>query len=412
MNLAEAPTLVSDLLDEVCQARETRSAVTLAIALVDRGRLTKHGDPVGLIVAVLEELNDAGLVTYRYRSPTGTIPLSIRATPLGYKIAGYERETIEVGTARAKHGRPLHLGPTDFRSLPHSTTGGPIERMSLADHLDLYPDHRSIHPRPWECGPYRKDFIMARPKVDHTARVVETLARLGGEATWAELNKELGGVNSTTHRILQQALDARAVIHEPGKSWRLPNDHDPDVVEVESSSREVILSILDRYGEQPDDRGLLKAMTVASPKWRSLGMHSLDHQLFSMQKVGLIEMDVKREGSVQRISRIRLPKRLVKAVVDEPVVIPVIPVAEEVIVSIEVARFPILDSLRARASERVETSRRADAFLVAASALDGVAQDESDRLMALANEMASGVQLSAIEVEYLRFAETMERNNG
>jgi hypothetical protein len=163
-------------------------------------------------------------------------------------------------------------------------------------------------------------------------------------------------------------------------------------------------------------------MASINPAWRSMGLHSLDHQLFSMQKAGLIEMDVKRNGQVQRLSRIRIPKRAVEL----PVHIPTPEVIEQHIVTIPVAiledapsvlepildlihgRFPILDSLRARARERVETSRRADAFLVAASALDGVAQDESDRLMALANEMASAVQLSPIEAEYLRFAETKD----
>jgi hypothetical protein len=381
--------------------------VTLAIALVDRGRLSKHGDPVGLLVTILEDLNAAGLVTYTLRHSGGDIPIGIRATPLGYKMAGYERVTPEVGSSRARTGAPLHMGPTDFRSQQYSTTGGPIERMSLADHLDKYPDHQSIHPHPWECGPYRGASIMARSKVDHSSRVVETLARLGGEATWADLNRELGGVNSTTHRILQQALDARAIIHEPGQPWRLPNRPDAGTEPDEMSSREVIIDVLERFGEQEDDRALQKWMASINSTWRSMGLHSLDHQLFSMQKAGLIEMDVHRNGSVQRLSRIRLPKRTVERVVEMPVQIPTPEVTEQIVAVVE-GRFPILDSLRARARERVETSRRADAFLVAASALDGVAQDESDRLIELANEMASAIQLTPIEVEYLRFAETKD----
>jgi hypothetical protein len=253
---------------------------------------------------------------------------------------------------------------------------------------------------------------MARQTVNHTERVVEALGSLGGQATWAQLNGVLGGVNSTTHRMLQQALSEGAITHERGQLWRLG----VTPLEVETSARGTILRVL-KSGEAEDDRVLMERVIQAplGQRWRSLGMHSLDHQLFSMEKAGLIEMNVKRDGSVQRITRIRLPK-----VKETPMVDPYHPTRPTVeaeakqddFLALGGLNYPLLASLRARAQARAETSRRADAYLAAASALDGVAQDESDRLMALANDLANGVALSPIEAEYLRFADEKETSNG
>lgn len=412
MNLLDQPKIVADLLDEVCQSRETLSAVTLTIALVDRGRLSENGDPLSLVVSVVEDLNEAGLVTYRLRSDWAQIPLSIKATPLGYKIAGYERETVEVGSRAAQRGAPRQNGPTDFRSQPLTTWGDAIERMSLADHLDLYPDHRAIHPHPWECGPYGSDSVSTRDennesrRRERAERVVESLKTRGGYATFTELQEQLGVAASYAAKMVEEARALGLVerIGEPstrGTYWRLV-EAAPDIEPL--SSRETILEVLGK-GRVSDDHALVEAMAQINPTWRRLGAHSIDHQLFSMEKAGLIEMDVKREGSVQRLRNIRLAKRASAEAFDA---VPVFKPDWNAAMDVVLDRFPILDSLRAREQARSETSRRADAFLSAASVLDGVDQEESDRLMALANDLANGATLAPVEAEYLRFAEMKE----
>ena len=155
-SLAGMPTLVRDVLDELVQARETRSAVTLAVDLVERGRMSMAGDPVSLVVAAVEELAAAGLVKYTVRERNADMPLSIRVTKTGYIAAGYPIVHPETGSRAADHVR-VDTGPTDWRSLDNATWGGPIERMHITDHLGLYPEHRSIHPNPLECGPRRTE---------------------------------------------------------------------------------------------------------------------------------------------------------------------------------------------------------------------------------------------------------------
>jgi hypothetical protein len=430
MNLADAPAIVTDILDEVCQSRETRSAVVLAVNLVNRGRLSQLGDPVGLVSQVVAELCDQGLVTYSLRTGWSDIPLHIKATPLGFVAAGYERVVPEIGSRSAKRGAPLHLGPTDFRSLADATWGGEIERMSLADHLDYYPDHVSIHPRPREVGPYRKDTMTVtspETRARRVDRVVESMTRLGGRATFIDLRKAMGVGAETMLAAMDDALMAGVVerVGEPkakGTYWRLTQSKGND--RETASARETILQILDSLGLVDDDKTLLREMGL---RWQPLGLHSLDHQLFSMEKAGLIEMDVRNEGNVKRITRIRLPKREAKMInpyaphkpvgdverIQSVVAVPIEIVEDaepfrEAIDDVNLARFPILTSLQERARERDETIRRADAYLSAASALDGVDQAESARLLEMAEQITDQASLSATEAEYLRFAETMD----
>lgn len=455
MNLLGQPAIVADVLDEVCQGRETLSAVTLALALVDRGRLSENGDPVGLVSTVIEELGEAGLVKYRLRHEGSNIPLHIRATPSGFKVAGYERETKEVGSPSAKWGVPRQKGPTDFRSQPQTTWGGEVERMSLADHLDVYPEHVTIHPHPWECGPYLGEPMsnspeaMARRKKARTDRIVQAIVALGDKATFNRLVEALDVSRSVVSRYLDDARSEGLVerigeANANGTYWRLTQYQIPDEGE---SHRQAILRVL-RGGPVADDHSLMAMIASINPTWRRLGAHSLDHQLFSMEKLGLIDMDVKRAGSVQQITNIRLgrirkertdqatlasPIRLFAdgETVDEVKHLPRLPImpAPEPLTDSEweairtdpietsggdpiVNRFPILNSLLERASRRDETSRRVDAYLAAASALDGVAQEESDRLMALASDLDDRLTLTDVEAEYLRFAEYKEESNG
>jgi DNA-binding transcriptional ArsR family regulator len=458
MNLLGQPAIVADVLDEVCQGRETLSAVTLALALVDRGRLSENGDPVGLVSTVIEELGEAGLVKYRLRHEGSNIPLHIRATPSGYKVAGYERETKEVGSPSAKWGVPRQKGPTDFRSQPQTTWGDAIERMSLSDHLDLYPEHVAIHPHPWECGPYLGEPMsnspeaMARRKKARTDKIVQAIVALGDKATFSRLVEVLDVSRSVVSRYLDDArseglIERIGEANANGTYWRLTQYQFPD--EGESARQAILAALAD--GPADTDHELMIAIAKRNPTWRRLGAHSLDHQLFSMEKLGLIDMDVKRAGSVQQITNIRLGrirrertdqatlalKRLPIMPVTEPLtdteweairtdpidnLAPTILIPDAVVADGTFGNegdnwdndvvFPILASLLERASRRDETSRRVDAYLAAASALDGVAQEESDRLMALASDLDDRLTLTDVEAEYLRFAKSQEESNG
>lgn len=138
------PDLARDILEELVQARMTRSAVILAESLVTRGRMSALGDPVGLVVMSLEGLCEEGFIVYRLGY--GGVPTEIRVTRTGCLAVGYLPHR-EVG--RRHHLRDdaatRRADPTDFTALGFHTWGGPVERMLIGDHLIAYPDHRAIH---------------------------------------------------------------------------------------------------------------------------------------------------------------------------------------------------------------------------------------------------------------------------
>lgn len=283
---------------------------------------------------------------------------------------------------------------------------------------------------------------------DPARRGALALFAIGHDATFSEVMSAIGAAPSNTRaanealKAAQQKGWARSMGPQgrKGNRWtltdqgRLALSTKPVAVsrtperEV-ASARETILMILEK-GEAADDKELMGQMAGVSQSWRQLGMHSLDHQLFSMEKAGLIEMDVKRNGRVQAITRIRLPKRATRAetewyngnapeptgeaekdTIEQVSIVQVVPQAvlddaapfREAVDDVMLHRYPVLDRLRERERLASETRARADAFLAAASALDGVAQEESDRLMALASEISEGASLTAVEAEYLRY---------
>lgn len=203
--------LALDVLDEVCQTRQTDSAVTLTDALVRRGRLYRYGDPLGLIIATLAELNHQGLVVYRVRETLDSmelVPRHIRATREGFDLAGYRLRASEVGQERWRQWRdPKHDGAvrhpgdrTDFRThWDKAVPYGEIESMPLEWHIGVYPDHPCHRAQLAELMEAkmstntRSRFDAAKVAVIEHA-VIEH--RTGGR-TWDDLARETGIARGT-----------------------------------------------------------------------------------------------------------------------------------------------------------------------------------------------------------------------
>lgn len=184
-------TLAEDLLVELCRARVTLSAVSLAGEMYDRGRLQQVGDPYGLVLWTLQDMNKAGDITYRLGH--NSVPVEIRVTRDGYKRAGFTVRHHEVGNIR--RGAPA-AGPsnredgirhspgdgTEFYNHPDKARGSEVERMPIRQHIRAYPQHdhrRWLH----ECieievgrmGPPQAEVYMSTTdELERIARVVPT----------------------------------------------------------------------------------------------------------------------------------------------------------------------------------------------------------------------------------------------
>lgn len=435
--LAGKPTLLVDTLDELCRTRETLSAVTLTLDLVNRGRLEEWGDPLSLVVSIIEELADAGLVKFRLRREWSQIPLNIKVTPDGYVAAGYTHRVPAVGSGAAKHVPIRPAEAMEWRILPSHTFGGPIERSTLSEHLAKYPDHVSIHPSVWECGPYigDNDMVTATANwaemIDKVRDAIQTIEAEGREPSFTAVQAQLGLSAEPTHRWLNRAKDAGVVEQhgEPGKrgaTWRLTGTRDAEnepaviatkVVEQKPvSARSTIMGILGERDKVDDAVSLMRIMVAKDPRWGTLGTHSLHHQLESMRKQGMVRFDEDRRGNNRTLINIRLAKPSVSDGNGKIETIIPVPAAvvedagrfDKAVSDVIEGRYPLLDSLRARRAESDRLRARADAYLAAASALDGVDQAESDRLMSEATKIAEGSSFSSTEIEYLRYSDAEE----
>ena len=95
--------------------------------------------------------------------------------------------------------------------------------MSLAEHLDYYLDHKSIHPHPWECGPYLRSLDMAKRRADHTATIVSIINSYEGQASADQIRKGLSLSNQPTYVAINRAIqegviERRAVTGDERKS--------------------------------------------------------------------------------------------------------------------------------------------------------------------------------------------------
>lgn len=131
--------LERDVLEALAESRVTRSAVALAIGLYDRGGISGL-DPSGLICWVIEGLGKYGLVNYTVGDRD--IPVDIRLTNDGWHAIGYTVQFTEVGHRRGGKDTVRRIDDaTDFRNFYPFAIGGPIERMSLLEHVLVYPEH-------------------------------------------------------------------------------------------------------------------------------------------------------------------------------------------------------------------------------------------------------------------------------
>lgn len=102
---------------------------------------------VDMVQWVLYGLCDQGLVVLRERTAEynfGITMCYIRATTAGYDLFDYPPTTREIGRGHQRLAAPVDLDATDFRRHGEHAAGTTVERMSLSEHLDLYPSHRLL----------------------------------------------------------------------------------------------------------------------------------------------------------------------------------------------------------------------------------------------------------------------------
>lgn len=395
-------TLGMDVLEEVCQTRETRSAVALTATLVDRGRVTETGDPYGLIAATLAELCDAGYVTYR-EGHYG-VPVAIRATTEGFAVAGYA-----VRFRRAARGAYMDAAtrpgdPTDFTTLRYRTDGGPSERMPLPEHVDVYPGHphqsqleeiRVMHPD----TPSRKGGHRDRRYTDEDARAFQSLVASGmtQKAASVQMGIPYGSVFGLMNRKVGPV--APVVAAAP----------------AEESLRTAILAVVDAEQVVDDSRDLPKLLKVRGG--RSDGLHAVQHVVGSLIRSGDLRAVVKTSGSGQQrwytgIRRVR-PVTMDEATVAEVVAPPPPPPDEPVeavvdgpvVTMTEPNPWPMLVELRARVAASSAERAKAERLMAAAELLDGLEPAIVEALIKTAEAAAASYALSRVEAEYLAFAE-------
>lgn len=235
-----------------------------------------------------------------------------------------------------------------------------------------------------------------------------------GEARFTEIVAMIGRGNRFANEALISAREAGLVIQtgKPGTinaRW-VATEEGQGIVrgameafdrQQDASSREAILAIVRREGVIPTGRKLAQLLRRESSSHGSLGQHSINHQLHSMVKAGLLEARTVRNGNTQGLVDIRLG--------DSPwhEQTAAVPAAEVVVVS----SWPELERLR-QWVDTTETERQRSARLIeAADLLIEADPDEAERLLARAAEVAPA-ELSPAELEYLRFAAAHTQEDG
>lgn len=414
-----------DVLERLCASRVTRSHVRLALEMWDDGHLRRHVDPTGLVRIALDALNERDYVVFNLGSPehdTGDIATNIRVTPKGYRAAGYiEPMRAVVGTHAATRSHvPLHLGPTDYRSLDEHTTGGAIERMTLREHIDVYPDHRTIHPDPDDIQGERT-VSSAQPVPD---RAVDALRSIGRPAGLYEVADREGRHFTTANGDLRAAINEGKVRRignrgAKGSKYALADwSFDEEATSTDATQRDAILAILKERERVEDALVMARLLAARDERWRGLGGHSVAHQLQNMRKAGLVEFNAQTRDGHQKLTNIRLPKAFNgnHAVTVKPETDPIasdaaieatIDVLEQL--APDVSAWPVLEKLRAREERTADLREAAAKYLEAAAIIESVNPSEAERLATTANEIAQDAALSPIEAEYLAFAKEHER---
>ncbi len=409
------------VLDELCQRRTTRSIVVLASDLYDKGAIERNGDPVSLLTIVVDHLNELGLVTYHLGLSHAPVPTEIRVTKEGAKVAGYPQQTI-IGHHSLV---PLHLGPTDFRSLQNATTGGPIERMPLAEHLDKYPSHRAIHPEPWELN------IMSnkRPSAASIGRIPNAIRAAGHPLTYRELQAALGVDMGTVSVNVTAALED-GIIVKAGKTEGA-NGHRPQALldlspassngtNGDKSTRDAILSLLrerDEAGLPPvvDTLTLVGMLRKRSDRFGNADGHSVAHVLQSLRQQGEVTFHNNKSGNMQRLEDIEIAaskrRREAVEVSRETIIDAIATIDDEAHALVDAPiptapspSYPYLDQLRSRQAAQSKSNETAGRYFEAAALLEAIDPEESARLFAMSERIAVKAHFTPLEAEYLAFA--------
>lgn len=277
--------------------------------------------------------------------------------------------------------------------------------------------------------------------------VAAALSRIGHDARFTEVAQQLQMENNprTVTILLMAARDAGLVtqLGTPGRKnsrWVLTpageQVAEPDSEPAPSGTRDAIIGLLER-GELYDSRQLARALAILDrERFGSLGTHSLQHQLYAMEKQGMVEFDVRRDGSAVSIRNIRLAqtrqprkdlghsRRVSQVGIDRtepgahgsraqggpierlraPEGSPQTAATPEPEPEPVSDPYPVLAAIRARVASAATDRALADAYLRAAESLAAFDPAESDRLLGLASDVAAD-DLSDVETEYLAFAE-------
>lgn len=138
----------SNVLWMVCHGGPYYSSVVIASDLDDLGKLKPESRGIAwlLVEQSLDELNGYDFV--RYSLGKHGVYVRVRATELGYNYMGFPPPVRVVG---ARHSEGSHAPDfpgdmTDWRNHKFHAVGmGPIEKMSLREHIMAYWDHAELH---------------------------------------------------------------------------------------------------------------------------------------------------------------------------------------------------------------------------------------------------------------------------
>lgn len=282
--------LQMDVLDEICQARITTSAVTLTADLVNRRRISEYGDPLGLVIWTLETLNEKGMVTYHY-GRGNEVPVDIRATDAGYQYAGYELayRIVESGRRQRHATSDLRTGDTtDYRNQPLTAIGYEIERMTLRHHIDKYPDHPHHRRQLEECT------MPAKSLAPHLERKAQLLVRSMPDAPLRDIQAVLNdhGIKMGLEGVRERRLEINGE--------RIP-EYRRKAME-QRSLKMMLLDIIEREGLIADDHDLPRLVRMEG---RAEDLHNILHALNSLAKSGVVTFQRRHVGKQQRYYNIR-----------------------------------------------------------------------------------------------------------
>lgn len=280
------PTFYQRVLWQVCQEGKSTTTELAAELWMGPGDIVNEAT----VSWALEELNLEGLVTYRLSSSAAgqfvqgpTQFVEIRATRKGYTKAGYPPPVQLIGALTRSHrdDAPRHPGDfTDFRNLYDITIGGPIERCSLEEHLQRYPEHRTIHPTKEDLMPLDTHVRLNSLDAD-TQRAIAAMT--------VEQVMESQHIDMRTAYQLRK--EATATVHAEG---------------ADTSLSQRILSVL-KTSSMKDVDELRQALFFKHEDINATPM-DITKAIWSLQKRNMVTFYERKHGSDSLLTRIKLTR--------------------------------------------------------------------------------------------------------